>query len=188
MNELSTVLISVLGTLTPLLGGGVWMYRRQTKRLKTAEAELAEVNVTKAKADMAILNREADEKRFAELHRILDVLNGQLLAKTKECEGKEAIITDKTLRIRELTGQTIDLQTKMMCREQYISAQQRFIDWLKNWHCAREYGKGKEDCTRRKPEQQVKVSYDPPPEMGECDLPVIAETLNVNNETDKNQN
>lgn len=49
--ELTTVLGTLLGTLTPLGGVGVWLYRKQNKRLKEAEAQLAETNVSKAKIE-----------------------------------------------------------------------------------------------------------------------------------------
>lgn len=51
MNELSTVLFSVLGTLLPTCGIGGLMYWRQNRRLKDAEVLLAEVNVDKAKVE-----------------------------------------------------------------------------------------------------------------------------------------
>lgn len=153
---------SLLGVISSI----AWW--RQTKRSKEAETRLDEVKANQAKYDY-------DQKRIEDLHKTIDILNTQLLNQTKNCENKESIIADKTLRIREKDEIISDLQTKLLSREQHISAQQRFIDWLKGWHCKREWGSGKEDCRRRKPEQKVKSSYDPPPEMDECDLPAIPE-------------
>lgn len=51
MNELSTVLLTIISTVAPLIGGGSWFFHRQNKRLKEAEARLAEVNVDKAKVE-----------------------------------------------------------------------------------------------------------------------------------------
>ena len=51
MNELSTILVSVISTLLPLLGGGAFLFHKQQKRIKDAEARLAEVNVDKAKVE-----------------------------------------------------------------------------------------------------------------------------------------
>lgn len=42
---------TVVGIITPLGGAGVWLYRKQAKRLKEAEAQLAEANVIKAKIE-----------------------------------------------------------------------------------------------------------------------------------------
>lgn len=42
---------TVLGVITPLMGAGVWRYRKQNKRLKEAETKLAEVSVDKAKVE-----------------------------------------------------------------------------------------------------------------------------------------
>ena len=152
-----TTFISVVGMVA---------YWRQTKRTKEAETRLTEIQAQQAKYDY-------EQKRIEDLHKVVDLLNTQLLAAQKLAAQKEEIITDKTNRIREKDEVISNLMAKLMQREQYISAQQRFIDWLKNWHCKREYGNGEEDCRRREPEQRVKVSYDPPPELEECDLPVI---------------
>lgn len=51
MNELSTILISLLsgGGVTTLIGA--WIYRKQNARLKESEAKLAEVNVDKGRIE-----------------------------------------------------------------------------------------------------------------------------------------
>lgn len=51
MNELSTVLLTIISSVTPLLGGGWFLFHKQNKRLKESEAKLAEVNVSKAEAE-----------------------------------------------------------------------------------------------------------------------------------------
>lgn len=58
MNELSTILISLLsgGSLTTLIGA--WFYRKQNARLKESEAKLAEVNVDKGRIEAK--KQEAD--------------------------------------------------------------------------------------------------------------------------------
>lgn len=155
---------SLVGVLSSI------MWWRTTKRSKEAEVKLQEIQTKQAKYDY-------EQKAREDMHKLIDILNTQLLAKTKESEGKEAIIADKTARIREKDEVISSLTSKLMQREQYISTQQRFIDWLKNWHCRREWGSGDEDCLRRLPEQKIKVSYDPPPEFEECNLPVIAEEI-----------
>lgn len=54
MAEITTLLGTVLGVMAPLIGTGIWRYRRQNKRLKDAEAKLAEVNVDKAKVEAKV--------------------------------------------------------------------------------------------------------------------------------------
>lgn len=51
MNELNTIIISLLsgGGLTTLIGS--WIYRKQNKRIKEAETKLAEVNVDKGRIE-----------------------------------------------------------------------------------------------------------------------------------------
>ena len=48
ITEITTMLGTILGIITPLGGVGAWLYRKQNKRLKEAEAALAEANVSKA--------------------------------------------------------------------------------------------------------------------------------------------
>lgn len=155
---------SLVGVLSSI------MWWRTTKRSKEAEVKLQEIQTKQAKYDY-------EQKRIDDLHKTIDILNTQLLNSHKDGAAKEEIIADKTARIREKDEVISSLTSKLMQREQYISAQQRFIDWLKNWHCRRECGSGDEDCLRRLPEQRIKVSYDPPPEFEECNLPVIAEEI-----------
>lgn len=51
ITEITTMLGTMLGIITPLGGVGAWLYRKQNKRLKEAEAALAEANVSKAKVE-----------------------------------------------------------------------------------------------------------------------------------------
>lgn len=51
ITEITTMLGTILGIITPLGGVGAWLYRKQNKRLKEAEAALAEANVSKAKVE-----------------------------------------------------------------------------------------------------------------------------------------
>ena len=51
LSEITTMLGTLLGVLTPLGGAGAWFYRKQNKRLKEAETKLAEVNVDKGRIE-----------------------------------------------------------------------------------------------------------------------------------------
>ena len=51
ITAITTMLGTILGIITPLGGVGAWLYRKQNKRLKEAEAALAEANVSKAKIE-----------------------------------------------------------------------------------------------------------------------------------------
>lgn len=144
------------------------MWWRTTKRSKEAETRLQEIQTKQAEHDY-------EQKRLDDLRQTIGILDNLILNSHKESANKEEIIADKTKRIREKDETISGLMTKLLEREQFISAQARFIDWLKNWHCRREYGEGENDCTRREPEQKVKVSYDAPPEMEERNLPAIME-------------
>ncbi|MDE6511519.1 MAG: hypothetical protein K2L00_05450, partial [Muribaculaceae bacterium] len=51
LSEITTMLGTLLGVLTPLGGAGAWFYRKQNKRLKEAETKLAEVSVDKGRIE-----------------------------------------------------------------------------------------------------------------------------------------
>lgn len=158
LDTLYQILAFVFSGSSVLSVVGAVMWRKYARRSKEAETKLAEVQAQQAKYDY-------EQKRIDDLHKVVDLLNTQLLAAEKLAAQKEDIILDKTARIREKDEVITQLSDKLLKREQLISVQQRFIDWLKNWHCRREWGHGKDDCRRREPEQRIKISYDPPPEM-----------------------
>lgn len=80
LQEIITLLGTVLGLLTPIGGVGIFMYRKQSKRLKNAEAALAEVNVDKAKAETKNENSAILERQIAQLSE----LNESLMTRNKE--------------------------------------------------------------------------------------------------------
>lgn len=80
LQEIITLLGTVLGILTPLGGFGVFMYRKQGKRLKNAEAALAEVSVDKAKAEAKNEESAILERQIAQLSD----LNEKQMTRNKE--------------------------------------------------------------------------------------------------------
>lgn len=80
--DITALLGTLLGVLTPLVGTGIWRYRRQNKRLKDAEMKLAEVNVDKANVEAKLedwhlwkeqLEAEREHVKFQD-ERIADLL------------------------------------------------------------------------------------------------------------------
>lgn len=80
LQEIITLLGTALGLLTPIGGVGIFMYRRQNKRLKNAEAALAEVNVDKAKAETKNENSAILERQIEQL----STLNDKMMSRNKE--------------------------------------------------------------------------------------------------------
>jgi len=143
-----TIISSILGCSTLI---GFILYRRANKRIKDAEAEMAELDV--------------DEKRSKSLHDSLDIVNEQLHNALKAGARKDEIIEDKTNRIRQKDDDILSLYDRLLKMERRMSSLTLFNEWLKNWHCRREWGDDEEDCKRRKPEQKLKERYNAPAEM-----------------------
>lgn len=166
MNELSTILVTIISSVIPLIGGGALFFHKQNKKLKEAEASLAEVNVDKAKVETKAAEYDNDQRRYDSLHKVIDTLNQQL-ADTAERAAKDKqehdkVVDDKIKRIREKDDEILRLNEKLLTKEQYISTLRLYVNWLIDWHCEREEGTAKEDCNRRKPKQKVKMCYNAP--------------------------
>lgn len=114
MNELSTILISLLsgGGLTTLVGA--WIYRKQNARLKEAETKLAEVNVDKAKVEgksdeWKIWKEQLEAER--EHVRFKDERISELLRMNAEKEDRhQADIKDWQERFDKATDRTREVQ------------------------------------------------------------------------------
>ncbi|MDE7402018.1 MAG: hypothetical protein K2M87_01250 [Muribaculaceae bacterium] len=68
LSDIITLLGSLLGLVTGIGGLGVFLYHKQNKRLKDAEAKAAEVAAANAE-------RTADEARIKALHDIIELNN-----------------------------------------------------------------------------------------------------------------
>ncbi len=138
--NLVTTIIGLLGALGGWEGVKYLINRKSNKRIKESEADAEEFHVYKERLE---------EQRLSNAE-----LNKQNYALIKACESKEEIIADKTAKIRELQEARIeDLQK--------IAELEKQVLFYKSWHCQREYGRGKENCTRRKPAQNPPLKYEP---------------------------
>lgn len=105
ITEITTMLGTILGVLTPLGGVGVWAYRKQNRRLKESEAKLSEINVEKASLDF-------EKERVNHLHEIIENYNKTEVEHSRRISDlnhalnvKEDELRDKTMQIRKLTEQ-----------------------------------------------------------------------------------
>lgn len=159
-------IITLIGTI---LGSGVIVsvvYRRQNRRIKDAEAQkeeaaakLADVEIQLKKLEVREREEERYNKRVDVLHEDIDTLNTQLTNAYKDKARAEAIIDDKTAMIRDQNVTIFSLQQQLTEKERLIGRLKLFIQWLKHWHCRRETGKRKEQCSRRLPEQPVPTPF-----------------------------
>lgn len=134
-----------------LLGGWeaikYFLNRKSNKRMTKSEADKKEIE---ADSDEFHLYKE----RIEELRTTNAEVNKQNYELIKACEAKEEIIADKTAKIRELQEARIG-DTKR------IGELEKEVQYYENWKCFREYGRGKENCTRRKPAQNPPLKYEP---------------------------
>lgn len=184
-------ILEVFATVVTALGGyeGVkWLvnffaHRKQEKRLKDAEVDKAEYEVDQSKVatenamrdmyeETLARMRELDEKRIAEmredyhariaelnkanaeLHEANMQVHKQNLELLKEGARKDEIIEDQKKKIRELQDLRVEDAKK-------IGELEKTTQHYKNWFCERETGKGKDQCTRRKPQQNPPLKFIP---------------------------
>lgn len=145
--NLITTIVGLLGGLGGWEGVKYLINRKSNKRINDSEADKKEIE---ADSEEFHLYKE----RIEELRTTNAEVNKQNYELIKACEAKEEIIADKTDKIRELQN----LRVEDIKR---IAQLEKQVLFYKTWHCQREYGRRKEDCTRRKPAQNPPLKYEP---------------------------
>lgn len=80
LSEITTMLGTIVGIITPILGAGAWKYRAQNRKLKDLEVALSKANVDKAK-----MEGKSDEWHiWKEQNEALSALNKDLTDRNKE--------------------------------------------------------------------------------------------------------
>ena len=140
-------------------------HRKHEKQLKETEVNKAkseagksEVSKEKALRDMyeetlSDMRMEYQE-RINELRQANSELSKQNLEVLKAGARKDEIIEDKIAKIRELNEQLVIEVRKN-------GELEKSSQFYETWHCERETGKGKEQCMRRKPQQNPPLKYTP---------------------------
>ena len=189
ITEITTMLGTILGIITPLGGVGAWLYRKQNKRLKEAEAALAEANVSKAKVES-----KADEwniwKEQLEAERehvkFKDERINELLRMNAEKEDRhqqdikdwEERFTNQTTYLRSVQRDLLIKTQQEIVYTKKIADLERERDYFKLWFCRREFGNEKCDldkCGRREPQQSIPIKYIPLDELNKS-TPIEAST------------
>ena len=67
--------------------------------------------------------------------------------------------TEYTSRLEELRNSNKELNESCVNYEKRVGELQREVVHYKCWFCQREYGRGKEECIRRKPAQNPPLKY-----------------------------
>lgn len=131
---------------------------------------------------------EIDTARIKELRDANTILNNQITDLLKAGARKDEIISDKTSKIRELEDEKVamireyedritslekehkndilalqkEYEEKITELTRQLGHQEKLAMFYRTWHCEREYGRGKENCLRRKPAQDPPLKYCPP--------------------------
>lgn len=145
--NLLTTIVGLLGALGGWEGIKYIINRKSNKRINDSEADKKEIEADAAKFHLY-------EERIEELRAANAELNKQNYELIKACEEKEKIIADKTSEIRRLN----ELRVADIKR---IGELEKEVQYYEGWKCFREYGRGKENCTRRKPAQNPPLKYEP---------------------------
>ena len=179
ITEITTMLGTIVGIITPILGAGWWKDRKQNKKLKDTEVALAEVNVEKAK-----MESKADEwniwKEQLEAERehvkFKDERINELLRMNAEKEDRhqqdikdwEERFTNQTTYLRSVQRDLLTKTQQEIVYTKRIADLERERDFFKLWFCRREFGNEKcdpEKCGRREPQQSIPIKYIPLDEL-----------------------
>ena len=133
-----------------------FVFRKQETVKADSSAMKTAVEAEKAVRDMyeeTITELRTEyTSRLEELRNSNKELNEYNLALLKAGSKKDEIIDEKTIKIRELNESCVNYEKR-------IGELQREVVHYKCWFCQREYGRGKEECIRRKPAQNPPLKY-----------------------------
>ena len=133
-----------------------FVFRKQETVKADSSAMKTAVEAEKAVRDMyeeTITELRTEyTSRLEELRNSNKELNEYNLALLKAGSKKDEIIDEKTIKIRELNESCINYEKR-------VGELQREVVHYKCWFCQREYGRGKEECIRRKPAQNPPLKY-----------------------------
>lgn len=133
-------------------------FRKQEEMKSTATAKKVAIEAEKAIRDMYEETiselRQGYTDRISELQSANRELNEYNMGMIKSNAKKDDIIDEKTKKIRELNEEVV-----MMTRK--IGELEKKLLHYTSWFCKREFGKGKEECTRRLPAQNPPLKYTP---------------------------
>lgn len=175
ITEITTMLGTILGIITPLGGVGAWLYRKQNKRLKEAEAALAEANVSKAKVESKVdewniwkeqLEAESEHVKFKD-ERINELLRMNAEKEDRhqqDIKDWEERFTNQTTYLRSVQRDLLAKTQQEIVYTKKIADLERERNFFKLWFCRREFGNEKcdpEKCGRREPQQSIPMKYIP---------------------------
>lgn len=183
INELSSILITILSSSTVGTVVGGLMYHRHNKKMKALEVDKAKIETKNEEWHLYKVQLDYANERIVELLKINAEKEERLIAKDKRYSERineiEERFNKQTTHLRSVQRdytKALEEINRLTYREGQFK---RIIDHLRQWFCCRVFA----DCPRRKPEQEVKsVTYIP---LKELDL-YINEMLSGEN-TDKQE-
>ncbi len=158
-----------MGAIAPVGGLGVWMYRRQNRKLKDVEVEKARLE---AKADDWHIWKEQCDKLDESNQHLID-RNDQLVKMNADKEDRyQADLAEKEERfnkqtdfLRGIQRQLVDANREITKLTAHIGHVERERDHYKQWFCKKPWKR----CRIREPEQTVKPDHYTPLEPCGCE-------------------
>lgn len=191
INELSSVLITIISTLFTTGSVFSFVYHKQTKREKALQNLLKEADVERAKISAKNDTWHLYEEQLDKANqRIKDLLEINADKETRYSDrlsemGKrysdrinevEERFNKQTTFLRGVQRELNQVYSEKNELTAKIGKQQRVIDHLRQWLCQRPW----KDCQRRKPQQVVKPTKYVPLEEYEAEtVALLQETLSM---------
>ena len=156
INELSSILITILSSSTVGTVVGGLMYHRHNKKMKALEVDKAKIETKKEEWHLYKDQLDYANQRIVELLKINADKEERLIAKDKKYSERineiEERFTNQTTHLRSVQRdytKALEEINRLTYREGQFK---RIIDHLRQWLCCRVFS----DCQRRKPEQEIK--------------------------------
>ncbi len=165
LTEISTALGTFATLITAFGGVGAFLYKRQAKRLKEAEAQLAEVSVSKARIEGKTEEWHLYKEQLDTANqRIIDLLKVNAEKEDRHQEdikNWEERFTNQTTILRGVQRDLIAANEREKEHIRIEAQLEKERDHYKMWRCYREENNDPDGCIRRKPKQPIPIKYVP---------------------------
>lgn len=134
------------------------------------ELRISNVELNKTNTELLKAGARKDDIISDKVAKIRKYEETQIQEIKKHDKEKETLIKNYETQLKDtiqsyeekITCLTKEYEDKITCLTRQLGHQEKLAMFYRSWHCEREYGKGKEDCMRRKPAQEPHLKYCPP--------------------------
>lgn len=157
--EITTMLGTLLGILTPLGGVGIFMYRKQNRQLKDAEVENAKLQTQNSQWQIFKDQYEAVSHMNQELiernERLVKINAEKEDRYAEDLREKEDRFKDQTTVLRGVQRELVEALEREKEHVRKEARLEKERDHFKEWRCIKPW----RDCMERKPEQEIKHDH-----------------------------